>query len=169
MELFQNSGKTGSTIQAVNFNRCQKLTGFPANHSVPFYAGVFACRFPKFQQLAKRYNPPVSKFFQYALVPHFQVNEILPFLALIQMERQDGGFFPSLREYNRLFGITRERLSALKHDVLIMHPGPINRGVEMESAVADGRHSVILQQVTYGVAVRMALIYLLSGGEAAIE
>jgi aspartate carbamoyltransferase catalytic subunit len=84
----------------------------------------------------------------------------------IQLERQEKGFFPSLREYHRLFGLTHQRLARAKKDVLIMHPGPINRGVEIDSDVADGERSVILEQVTYGVAVRMAVVYLLSGGEA---
>ncbi len=75
-----------------------------------------------------------------------------------------GGFVPSLREYNRVFGVTQERLERAPRDVLILHPGPMNRGVEIDSAVADGPHSVILQQVTNGVAVRMAVLYLLAGG-----
>lgn len=87
----------------------------------------------------------------------------------IQLERQEKGFFPSLREYHRLFGITRERLERAGKEVVIMHPGPMNRGVEIDSDVADGKHSVILEQVTYGVAVRMAVVYLLSGGEASAE
>jgi aspartate carbamoyltransferase catalytic subunit len=87
----------------------------------------------------------------------------------IQLERQEKGFFPSLREYHRFFGITRKRLERAKKDVLIMHPGPINRGVEIDSDVADGERSVILEQVTYGVAVRMAVVYLLSGGETIEE
>jgi aspartate carbamoyltransferase catalytic subunit len=88
----------------------------------------------------------------------------------IQLERMDSGFFPSLREYYKHFGITRERLRVCaKKNVMIMHPGPMNRGVEISSDVADGEQSVILQQVTYGVAVRMAIIFLLSGGEAVSE
>ncbi|MFH1679417.1 MAG: aspartate carbamoyltransferase catalytic subunit [Candidatus Eisenbacteria bacterium] len=83
----------------------------------------------------------------------------------IQRERQDGCFLPTLREYAALFGITRKRADRLKPGCLIMHPGPINRGVEIEPEVADGPRSVILDQVTNGVAVRMAVIYLLSGGE----
>ncbi len=82
----------------------------------------------------------------------------------IQMERQGTGYFPSVREYFRLFGLTEERLSLAKPDVIIMHPGPINRGVEIASKVADGPYSVILEQVTNGVAVRMAALYLLAGG-----
>jgi aspartate carbamoyltransferase catalytic subunit len=74
-----------------------------------------------------------------------------------------GGYIPSLREYNRVFGVTRERLDRSKRDILIMHPGPMNRGVEIDSDVADGPHSVILDQVTNGVAVRMAVLYLLAG------
>jgi aspartate carbamoyltransferase catalytic subunit len=83
----------------------------------------------------------------------------------LQLERMQGGYIPSLREYNRVFGITREKLEQTKRDVLIMHPGPMNRGVEIDSDVADGPFSVILDQVTNGVAVRMAVLYLLSGGK----
>lgn len=82
----------------------------------------------------------------------------------IQVERMEGGFIPSQREYNRVFGVTTERLARAPKDLLIMHPGPMNRGVEIDSDVADGPHSVILPQVTNGVAVRMAVLYLLSGG-----
>ncbi len=85
----------------------------------------------------------------------------------IQRERQEGGFLPSLREYTDLFGITAERVADMRPDVVIMHPGPINRGVELAPDVADGDHSVILDQVTNGVAVRMAVIYLLSMVRAA--
>jgi aspartate carbamoyltransferase catalytic subunit len=81
----------------------------------------------------------------------------------LQLERMQGGYIPSLREYNRVFGVTRERLDRGKRDILIMHPGPMNRGVEIDSDVADGPHSVILDQVTNGVAVRMAVLYLLAG------
>jgi aspartate carbamoyltransferase catalytic subunit len=81
----------------------------------------------------------------------------------LQLERMQGGYIPSLREYNRVFGVTRERLDRAPRDVLILHPGPMNRGVEIDSDVADGPHSVILDQVTNGVAVRMAVLYLLSG------
>jgi len=83
----------------------------------------------------------------------------------LQLERMTSGYIPSLREYNRVFGVTLERLERAKHDVLIMHPGPMNRGVEIDSDVADGPHSVILNQVTNGVAVRMAVLYLLAGGK----
>ena len=86
----------------------------------------------------------------------------------IQTERMSANFFPSIREYRLLYGITRERLRAAKPDVMIMHPGPINRGVEIDQDVADGPHSVIHRQVTNGVAVRMAVLYLLAnqrGGE----
>jgi aspartate carbamoyltransferase catalytic subunit len=82
----------------------------------------------------------------------------------LQLERMTSGFIPSLREYNRVFGITRERLERAKKDMVILHPGPMNRGVEIDSDVADGPFSVILNQVTNGVAVRMAVLYLLSGG-----
>ncbi len=86
----------------------------------------------------------------------------------IQLERMDANFFPSIREYRLLYGITKERLKASKSDVMIMHPGPINRGVEIDQDVADGPHSVIQQQVTNGVAVRMAVLYLLAGGQEEI-
>jgi aspartate carbamoyltransferase catalytic subunit len=74
------------------------------------------------------------------------------------------GFIPSLREYNRVFGVTRERLERSGKELVIMHPGPLNRGVEIDSDVADGPCSLILPQVTNGVAVRMAVLYLLAGG-----
>jgi aspartate carbamoyltransferase catalytic subunit len=83
----------------------------------------------------------------------------------IQLERQESGLFPSLREYHNYFGLTRQRLEKATRPITIMHPGPINRGVEIASDVADSEHSVILDQVTNGVAVRMAVLYLLAGGE----
>jgi aspartate carbamoyltransferase catalytic subunit len=86
----------------------------------------------------------------------------------LQLERMQAGFIPSLREYNRVFGVTRDRLSRAPKDLVILHPGPMNRGVEIDSDVADGEHSVILPQVTNGVAVRMAVLYLLSGGTGAV-
>src|SRR5436853_593406 len=82
----------------------------------------------------------------------------------IQQERMQGAFFPSLREYFNVFGMTTGRVKLAKPDVIIMHPGPMNRGVESASAVADGPYSVILEQVANGVAVRMAVLYLLAGG-----
>jgi aspartate carbamoyltransferase catalytic subunit len=83
----------------------------------------------------------------------------------IQQERMHGHFFPSVREYFSLFGLTRERLRRAAADVIVMHPGPMNRGVEIDSEVADGPGSVILEQVSNGVAVRMAVLYLLAGRE----
>jgi aspartate carbamoyltransferase catalytic subunit len=82
----------------------------------------------------------------------------------IQQERMQGAYFPSLREYFHLFGMTEERIRRARRDVIIMHPGPMNRGVEIASEVADGPYSVILEQVANGVAVRMAVLYLLAGG-----
>jgi aspartate carbamoyltransferase catalytic subunit len=82
----------------------------------------------------------------------------------IQLERQGQGLFPSLREYSRLFGLDRKRVGMAKEDVLIMHPGPMNRGVEISPEVADGPYSIILDQVTNGVAIRMAVLFLLLGG-----
>ena len=84
------------------------------------------------------------------------------YLLRVQLERGSGKGLPSLREYVRLYGINAERLKKAKPDALIMHPGPVNRGVELTSDVADGKHSVILDQVTNGIAVRMAVLYLLA-------
>jgi len=81
----------------------------------------------------------------------------------IQTERQGKGFFPSIEEYSKNWGITSERLAHARPDVVVMHPGPMNRGIEITSEIADGPHSVILEQVTNGIAVRMAVMYLLAG------
>jgi aspartate carbamoyltransferase catalytic subunit len=85
-------------------------------------------------------------------------------LLRIQLERMEGAYFPSLREYFNVFGMSEARMNLAKPDVMIMHPGPMNRGVEIASEVADGPYSVILDQVANGVAVRMAVLYLLAGG-----
>lgn len=90
-------------------------------------------------------------------------------LLRIQHERQRKAMFPSLTEYSALFGLNRDRLERTKPDVLIMHPGPINRGVEIDSTVADGPRSVILQQVKNGLAVRMAVLFLVNGGKGPQE
>ena len=84
----------------------------------------------------------------------------------IQRERMGAGLFPTLREYSKLFGLNADRLKMARPDVLIMHPGPINRGVEIAPEVADGPYSMILDQVENGLAIRMALLYLLAGGQA---
>jgi aspartate carbamoyltransferase catalytic subunit len=86
-------------------------------------------------------------------------------LLRIQHERQTAGMFPSLGEYTSMFGLNQERASWLHPDAIIMHPGPINRGVEIDSELADGPRSVILEQVTNGIAVRMAVLYLCAGGQ----
>jgi len=88
-------------------------------------------------------------------------------LLRIQHERQRKTMFPSIGEYASLFGLTRARLAKTKPDALIMHPGPMNRGVEIESEIADGKRAVILEQVTNGIAIRMAVLYLVNGGNAA--
>ena len=90
-------------------------------------------------------------------------------LLRIQHERQRQTMFPSIAEYATLFGLNKARLAITRPDVLIMHPGPINRGVEIESEIADGERSVILQQVTNGLAVRMAALFLVSGGKGPQE
>lgn len=113
--------------------------------------------------------PPELKDFgaqiHHALDPALEGADVVMALRL-QLERQGAGFFPSLREYSRLWGITRERLQRAAPDVLVMHPGPVNRGVELAPDVADGLSSVILGQVANGIAVRMAALYLLSGGKS---
>ncbi|NOX36918.1 MAG: aspartate carbamoyltransferase catalytic subunit [Calditrichaeota bacterium] len=105
---------------------------------------------------------------------YYNVDEVIPQadvlnILRLQLERQRKGLFPSLREYHNYFGITRERLEKATRKLLIMHPGPMNRGVEISSDVADSDHSVILEQVTYGVAIRMAVLYLLAGGKSEIN
>ena len=96
-----------------------------------------------------------------ALLPSLDVLMLLR----IQTERLSQCFFPSLREYADFFGVTGERMKRAKKDIVVMHPGPLNRGVEITPDVADGPQSVILEQVKYGLAVRMAVLYLLGGGE----
>lgn len=104
----------------------------------------------------------------YGAEVHYDINEILPELDVlmalrIQQERLGGSYFPNVREYARHFGISSEMLKGARENLTIMHPGPVNRGVEISPEVADGPRSVILNQVTNGVAVRMALLYLLLG------
>ena len=82
----------------------------------------------------------------------------------LQNERMNGALLPSAQEYFRAWGLTREKLALAKPDAIVMHPGPMNRGVEIESAVADGPQAVILQQVTFGIAVRMAVMSMLAAG-----
>ena len=86
-------------------------------------------------------------------------------LLRVQLERMHGHFFPSLREYFALYGMTSKRMERAKPDAIVMHPGPINRGVEVSSELANGSCSVILEQVANGVAIRMAVLYLLAGVE----
>ncbi len=110
---------------------------------------------PAIEDLGVRVFPRVEEAIEWA--------EVLNVLRL-QLERMQGGYVPTLREYNRVFGISRDRLSLAPRELVILHPGPMNRGVEIDSDVADGPDSVILRQVTNGVAVRMAVLYLLAGG-----
>jgi aspartate carbamoyltransferase catalytic subunit len=109
-----------------------------------------------------------------ALTVTHQIDEALQdadvvMMLRIQLERQQEAFFPSVREYFRYYGLSAKRMQAAKSDAIIMHPGPINRGVEIDSDVADGPYSVILDQVTSGVAVRMAVLFLLTGGASKEE
>jgi aspartate carbamoyltransferase catalytic subunit len=99
----------------------------------------------------------------------YDIDGVLPkldvcYMLRVQKERQRLEFFPSVREYSRLFGLTRDRVATLPEGSLIMHPGPMNRGVEIDSEVADLPQSVIEEQVTNGIAIRMALLYLMLGG-----
>lgn len=111
---------------------------------------------------------------QYAVQVSYDVRKVIPdadviMMLRIQREREAECLFPSLREYARFFGLNKETMKQAKKDVVIMHPGPVNRGVEIAPEVADGPHSVILDQVTNGVAVRMALLYLLCGGDVNVS
>ena len=104
----------------------------------------------------------------------YHIDEIIPKVDVLnilrlQLERQKSGMFPSLREYHNFYGITTDRLNRAEKPILIMHPGPMNRGLEISSAVADGEHSVILEQVTNGIALRMAVLYLLGGGKSELQ
>jgi len=101
----------------------------------------------------------------------YTLDDVLPeldvaYMLRIQMERAEGMPFPSVREYARLWGMNETRLAAMKPEAIVMHPGPMNRGVEISSAVADSSRAVVLNQVNAGVAVRMAAMYLLLGGDA---
>lgn len=110
-----------------------------------------------------------DEFEQYGVDMTYDFDELLPELDIVNMlriqrERQKGSLFPSIREYNLLYALTEERFAKCKSEVIIMHPGPMNRGIEIDDAVADNPNSIINEQVTNGVAVRMAVFYLLAGG-----
>lgn len=110
----------------------------------------------KFEELGARLSYDLDE-----IIPEVDVINVLR----LQLERQRENLLPSIREYSRLFGINRERLHRAKEDVIVMHPGPLNRGVEIMPDVADGNRSVILRQVTNGLAIRMAVLYLCSGAQ----
>ena len=128
-----------------------------------------------FKRLGARVSligPPTlvpDEFTMYAVDIYYDLNAILPqldvvYMLRIQRERQQGSFFPSIHEYHKRFALTNERLKRCKNNVIVMHPGPINRGIEIDDEVADSPYSIINEQVTNGVAVRMAIFYLLAGG-----
>ncbi len=105
---------------------------------------------------------------------NYRVDEVLEWadavnILRIQMERMGVGLFPSIREYRRQFGITEERLKGIKKEIVVMHPGPMNRGVEIDSRVADSDQAIILDQVLNGVASRMAILYLYLGGKSELN
>ncbi len=112
--------------------------------------------------LIPKYLPELGVGVEHDVLKTLQWCDVANILR-IQLERQDTRFFPSLREYSQYYGINRGLLNRLDKQVIIMHPGPINRGVEITSDVADSEHSIILQQVENGVAIRMAVLYLLAG------
>jgi aspartate carbamoyltransferase catalytic subunit len=122
-------------------------------------------------------GPPTlvpDEFRSYGVDISYSIDEILPELDVInllrmQRERQKGSNFPSIREYTRLFSLTMKRLEKCKSDIIVMHPGPVNRGIEIENAVAEVPNAIINEQVTNGVAVRMAIFYLLAGGASLEE
>ncbi len=122
-------------------------------------------------------GPPTlvpEKFKEMGVEISYDFDNIIPdmdviMMLRIQLERQKSGLFPSLSEYHKLYGLTEERMKKTKEDVLVMHPGPINRGIEFDGVVADGKRSVILEQVANGVAVRMALLTLLLRGDIDAE
>ncbi|MBM4286671.1 MAG: aspartate carbamoyltransferase catalytic subunit [Deltaproteobacteria bacterium] len=116
------------------------------------------------QTMLPPYLPDLGVEVSYSLPEAVRGADVIMMLRL-QLERQGQMFFPTLREYSRFFGLNQGHLALARPEALVMHPGPLNRGVEIAPEVADGLQSVILQQVTNGVAVRMAVLYLLSGGE----
>jgi len=137
-------------------------------HSRVALSNVFALQ--KLGMEVKVCGPPtlIPKYFhELGVEVEYDVQKALEWcdvanILRIQLERQDIKYFPSLREYSLYYGVNMERLSKLKKPIVIMHPGPINRGVEISSDVADSEHSIILEQVENGVAVRMAVLYLLA-------
>jgi aspartate carbamoyltransferase catalytic subunit len=137
-------------------------------HSRVALSNVFALQ--KLGMKVKVCGPPtlIPKYFhELGVEVEFDVQKALEWcdvanILRIQLERQDIKYFPSLREYSLYYGVNMERLNKLDKPIVIMHPGPINRGVEISSEVADSEHSIILEQVENGVAVRMAVLYLLA-------
>jgi len=115
-----------------------------------------------------------DEFRQYGVDITYNLDELLPELDAVNMlriqrERQKGSLFPSIREYNLLYALTEERFKKCRSDIIVMHPGPMNRGIELDDVVADCPNSIINRQVTNGVAVRMAIFYLLAGGNPLSE
>lgn len=110
-----------------------------------------------------------DEFKSYGVDISYDLDKVLPELDIVNMlriqrERQKGAHFPSVREYHKLFALTKDRLKKCKEDIIVMHPGPMNRGVEIDDYVANSPHAIINEQVTNGIAVRMSIFYLLAGG-----
>lgn len=116
---------------------------------------------PDFEHLAKNYSGSLSVS---SSVEDALKNADVVMMLRVQLERQASAYFPSLREYSCFYGLNKKRLALAKSDVVVMHPGPVNRGIEINSDVVDGKYSLIYDQVTNGVAVRMAVLYLITGG-----
>jgi aspartate carbamoyltransferase catalytic subunit len=118
-------------------------------------------------------GPPTllpDEFEVYGCDMTYNIDKLLPQLDVVnmlrlQLERQKGSLFPSIREYHQLFALTKERLTRCKKDIIVMHPGPVNRGIEIDDYIAECGNQIINEQVTNGIAVRMAVFYLLSGGK----
>ncbi|MBI4850848.1 MAG: aspartate carbamoyltransferase catalytic subunit [Acidobacteria bacterium] len=119
---------------------------------------------PAFERLAEGYSGSVM------VTPSIEKalrNADVVMMLRVQLERQASAYFPSLKEYSYFYGLNKKRLELAKSDVIVMHPGPVNRGIEIASDIVDGNYSLILDQVTNGVAVRMAVLYLITGGSSA--
>ena len=109
---------------------------------------------PKYiELLGVSYEPDLNKALEWCDVAN---------VLRVQIERQDTSFLPSIKEYSNMYGLTKERLNSISKNITVMHPGPINRGVELTSDVADSKQSIILDQVENGVAIRMSVLYLLA-------
>ena len=156
-------GSQSDTLSSVSSRDVRSRLARRAAKSNLFVPDSLADRLVSYYELLTRWNRKIN-LTSIGNVDEAVADADVVMLLRIQLERMEGAYFPSLREYFRVFGMTEARLRQAKQDVMILHPGPMNRGVEIASEVADGPYSVILDQVANGVAVRMAVLYLLAGG-----